>query len=47
MNLLLYWLARAVIAVIQALPLHVVARLGRAGGGLAFLLSARYRRVAM
>ena len=47
MNLLLYWLARAVIAMIQALPLRVVARLGRAGGGLAFLLSARYRRVAM
>ena len=46
MNTLIYWLARAVIAVIQALPLRIVARLGRAGGGLAFHLSARYRRVA-
>ena len=47
MNTLIYWLARAVIAVIQALPLRVIARLGRAGGGLAFYLTARYRRVAM
>ena len=46
MNTLIYWLARAVIAVIQALPLRIVARLGRAGGGLAFHLTARYRRVA-
>jgi KDO2-lipid IV(A) lauroyltransferase len=47
MNTLIYWLARSVVAFIQALPLRVVARLGRAGGGLAFFLTARYRRVAM
>jgi lauroyl/myristoyl acyltransferase len=47
MNTLIYWLGRAFIALLQALPLRAVARLGRAGGGLAFLLSARYRRVAL
>ena len=47
MNTLIYWLARGVIAAIQVLPLGLVARLGRAGGGLAFHLTARYRRVAI
>jgi lauroyl/myristoyl acyltransferase len=47
MNTLIYWLARSVVAFIQALPLGLVARLGRAGGGLAYFLTARYRRVAM
>jgi lauroyl/myristoyl acyltransferase len=46
MNPLIYWLARSVVAFLQVLPLVVVARLGRAGGGLAYYLSARYRRVA-
>ena len=46
MDSLIYWSARALIALIQALPLTVVARLGRAGGGLAFWLDARHRRVA-
>jgi len=45
MNTLIYWLARGLVAVIQALPLNWVAQLGRAGGGLAFFLTARYRRV--
>jgi lauroyl/myristoyl acyltransferase len=36
-----------VVAVIQGLPLGLVARLGRAGGGLAFHLTARYRRVTL
>jgi len=47
MNTLIYWLGRALIAFVQALPLPLVARLGRAGGGLAFHLSARYRRVVL
>lgn len=47
MNFVIYWLGRALIAFIQALPLRVVARLGRAGGGLAFYLTARYRRVVL
>ncbi len=47
MNTVIYWVARSVIAVIQALPIRVVARLGRAGGGLAFFLTARYRRVTI
>ncbi len=47
MDALLYWPARALIAVIQALPLKMVARLGRAGGALAFWLDARHRRVAL
>ena len=47
MNLLIYWLGRGFIAGIQTLPLPLVARLGRAGGGLAFFLTARYRRVVL
>jgi len=47
MDTLLYWPARALIALLQALPLTLVARLGRAGGGLAFWLDARHRRVAL
>ncbi len=47
MNALLYWLARGFVAVIQSLPLLWVARLGRAGGALAFRLDARHRRVVV
>ena len=47
MDTLIYWPARALVALIQALPLTLVARLGRAGGGLAFWLDARHRRVAL
>jgi KDO2-lipid IV(A) lauroyltransferase len=43
----LYVLARAVVALLQALPLRSVARLGRAGGGLAWWLDARHRRVTL
>jgi lauroyl/myristoyl acyltransferase len=46
MNTLLYWLLRALVAFIQALPLRLVARLGRVCGALAFWLDARHRRVA-
>lgn len=42
----LYLLARLLVAVIQLLPLTLVARLGRAGGAIACFLDARHRRVA-
>ena len=47
MDKLLYFVARAVVAFLQALPLRAVARLGRAGGGLAYFIDARHRRVAV
>ncbi len=47
MNTVLYWLGRALIAGIQMLPLNLVARLGRAGGAVAFRLDARHRRVVL
>ena len=47
MNTLLYWFGRAFIAFIQLLPLKLAARLGRAGGALAFHLDGRHRRVAL
>ncbi len=47
MNTLIYWSGRAFIVFIQMLPLNFVARLGRFFGGLAFYLTARYRRVVM
>lgn len=42
---ILYFFARALIALIQRLPLPLVARIGRAAGGLAFRLDGRHRRV--
>ena len=47
MDTLIYWFGCALVALIQALPLTFVARLGRAGGGLAYWLDARHRRVAL
>jgi lauroyl/myristoyl acyltransferase len=47
MNTLIYLLGRGVVAVLQALPLVWVARLGRMGGGLAFWLDARHRLVTL
>ena len=44
---LLYWIARAVVTGLQALPLRGVARLGRAGGAVAYWVDARHRRVAL
>jgi lauroyl/myristoyl acyltransferase len=46
MEPLLYCLARALVGFIQSLPLRWVARLGRAGGALAYVLDTRHRRVA-
>jgi lauroyl/myristoyl acyltransferase len=47
MDTLVYWLGAVLIALLQALPLPLVARLGRAGGALAYWLDARHRRVAL
>src|SRR2546426_787056 len=43
----LYYLARALVAFVQALPLKSVARLGCAGGMLAYWFDVRHRRVAL
>jgi lauroyl/myristoyl acyltransferase len=43
----IYFIARGVIAFLQALPLVWLARLGRAGGALAFWFDGRHRRVAL
>ena len=43
----LYFLARGLVAFLQALPITWAARVGRAGGALAFWLDARHRRVAI
>jgi Kdo2-lipid IVA lauroyltransferase/acyltransferase len=43
----LYILVRALMALLQALPLTWVARLGRLGGALAYRLDGRHRRVAL
>jgi KDO2-lipid IV(A) lauroyltransferase len=47
MDTLLYLVARSLVALLQALPLPWVARLGRAGGALAYRLDGRHRRVAL
>ena len=47
METLLYLVARALVAFLQALPLTWVARLGRVSGGLAYWLDGRHRRVAL
>ena len=47
LDALIYHLGRVVIVFIQSLPLKLVARMGRTGGGLVFYLDARHRRVAI
>ena len=47
MDTLLYLLARAVIGMLQAMPLTWVARFGRAAGGFFYFLDARHRKVAL
>jgi lauroyl/myristoyl acyltransferase len=47
MDRALYLAARGAVALIQALPLRLVARLGRAGGAVAYRLDGRHRRVAL
>ena len=47
MDTILFYIARTAIALIQALPIRWVARLGRCGGTVAFWVDARHRRVAL
>lgn len=47
MDLLLYAIARGLVALLQALPLRTVAQLGRAGGLAAWWLDGRHRRVGL
>ena len=47
MNTLIYWLGRAGIAFIQALPLVFIARVGRGFGMLAWLFAGKHRRLAV
>jgi len=47
METVLYQVARALVALLQALPLPWAARLGRLGGALAYGLDMRHRRVAL
>ena len=47
MDGLLYLVALGLVKFLQALPLRWVARIGRAGGALAWWLDARHRRVAL
>ena len=46
MDFLLYYLAKGLITALQLLPPGGVARIGRAGGAVAYWLDARHRRVA-
>ena len=46
MDALLYLVALSLVKSLQALPLRWVARIGRAGGAVAYVLDARHRRVA-
>jgi lauroyl/myristoyl acyltransferase len=45
--IVVYYFARAMIALLQSLPLPMVARLGRFGGALAYRLDGRHRRVVI
>jgi KDO2-lipid IV(A) lauroyltransferase len=47
LNELIHCLGRAIIVLVQMLPLPLVAWIGRAGGGLTFHLDVRHRRVAL
>jgi len=47
MDAILYWFAKAVVTFLQLLPLRLVARIGRAGGAVAYRLDKRHRRVAL
>ena len=47
MDTLIYFFACGAVTFLQALPLVWVARLGRAGGVVAFWLDGRHRRVAL
>ena len=44
---LIAWIAQCLILIIQALPLKMVALIGRAGGGIAWWVDARHRKVML
>src|ERR1700759_4669939 len=46
MNFLIYYFLSGLIALLQALPLKTVGRIGRCFGGAAHALDARHRKVA-
>lgn len=45
MDTLLSWMGRGFVRLVQTLPLTLVARVGRAGGALAFWIDGRHRKV--
>lgn len=47
MDTLLYYVAWLLVKGLQALPLELVAQIGRAGGAIAYVIDARHRRVAL
>jgi len=47
MDQLLYNIARLLVKLLQALPLRGAARLGRAGGAVAYVIDLRHRRIAL
>lgn len=47
MDRILHFVVRAVLLLLQAMPLRMVARLGRCLGAVAYVLDARHRRVAI
>ncbi len=47
MDSLLYFLALGLVKFLQALPLRVVARIGRVGGAIGYFIDGRHRRVAL
>ncbi len=47
MDAILYLIARTFVVLLQALPLRLVARMGRAGGAVAYFVDGRHRKVAM
>jgi KDO2-lipid IV(A) lauroyltransferase len=46
MQTLLYWFAKSIVTAIQALPLELVACIGRLGGAVASMIDRRHYRVA-
>ncbi len=47
MDAIVYLIARMFVGLLQALPLRLVARMGRAGGAVAYFVDGRHRKVAM
>src|SRR5678815_344851 len=47
MDTVLYYFALGFVKILQSLPLRWVARIGRAGGALAYRIDKRHRKVAL